>query len=84
MTIIQPKQHYEIGLIDLFFMGRILVPNLVKHRFVVRGYNEGMVLRKESDERNFRSAANIIGCIRLLRKPSSMMMLCPPALRQIR
>lgn len=77
MTNIQLKQRYEIGMIDLFFMGRILVLNVVNHSFAAEGFNYQEVLTKEPAERNFRSVANIFYCIRLLRKPSSLMMIVP-------
>jgi len=75
MTNTQPKQRYEIGMIDLFFMGRILVLNMINLRFAAGGYNKVQALHKEPAERNFRSAANILYCIRLLRKPNSLMMI---------
>ncbi len=77
MTNIQPKQRYEIGMIDLFFMGRILVLDMINHGFTAGGNNKVQSLDKEQAERNFRSAANILYCIRLLRKPSSLMMIVP-------
>ncbi|MHB8336078.1 MAG: NAD(P)-binding domain-containing protein [Ignavibacteriaceae bacterium] len=77
LTNIRLKQRYEIGVIDLFFMGRILVLNAVNHSFAAEGFDYQEVLTKESAERNFRSVANFLYCIRLLRKPSSLMMIVP-------
>ncbi len=77
MTDIQPKRRYEIGMINLFFIGRILVLNMINHGFTAGGYNKVQALHKEPAEHNFRSVVNILYCIRLLRKPSSLTMLVP-------
>ncbi|MHB1687991.1 MAG: NAD(P)-binding domain-containing protein [Ignavibacteriaceae bacterium] len=72
---------YEIGMVGLSFMGSILMLNMVDHDCAVAGYDKDRTkverLRKESVKRNFRGAANILNFIRLLRKPSSVMMLVP-------
>ena len=77
MTNKQPKQRYEIGMIDLLLMGRILVLNKVNHINAAEGFNYQEVPHREPAELNFRSAANFLDCIRLLRKPNSMMMFVP-------
>lgn len=77
MTNIQLKQRYEIGMIDLFFMGRILVLNMINQGFATGGNNKVQATHKEPAEHSLRSVANILNCIRLLRKPSSLMMIMP-------
>ena len=58
-------------------MGRILVLNLVNHGFVSSGYYKDMTLSKKSAGHKTHSAADIIYCIKLFRKPNSMMILVP-------
>ena len=77
MTNIQPKQRYEIGMIDLFFMGRILVLNMKNCGITEQGYNKVQSLQPEPAEHSSRSVTNIFNCIRLLSKPSSLMMIVP-------
>lgn len=71
MTNLQQRKRYEIGLINLFFLGRILVLNLVNLSITQR------VLVK----RKFHVAANLLYCIKLLRKPGSLMMHMPAGAR---
>ena len=66
-----------MGMINLFFMGRILVLNLVDHGFVSAGYCKDITLPKKSSGHKIHSAADIIYCIKLFRKPNSIMMLVP-------
>ncbi len=67
MINLQQKKRYEIGLINLFFMGRILVLNLVNLS----------IAQNELVKRRFRGTANLLYCIGLLRKPGSVMMHMP-------
>ena len=71
MTNMRPKQRYEIGMLSLGFLGRILVLNMVSRSFVVAANNK---IRMKSAERRFR---NVLDCIRLFRKPDSMTMFVP-------
>ncbi|MHB8581392.1 MAG: hypothetical protein ACYDA4_16225 [Ignavibacteriaceae bacterium] len=77
MTNLQQKQRYEIGMIDLFFMGRILVLNLINLSLIAADYKKDKPLRKEIAERSNRTFANILDCIKLLCKPNSMMVFVP-------
>ena len=77
MTNKRPKQQYEIGMIDLSFMGRILVLNKVNHSYAAEGFNYQEVPHRKPAELNFRSADNFLDCLKQLRKPNSMMMFVP-------
>jgi 6-phosphogluconate dehydrogenase (decarboxylating) len=77
MTNLGPKQRYEVEMINLLFIGRILVLKKANHNFAAAGYKKDKSLPHEIAECNFRSAANIFDCFRLLRKPSSMVMFLP-------
>ncbi|HUX46465.1 MAG TPA: hypothetical protein VMV58_00495 [Desulfosporosinus sp.] len=50
---------------------------MINHRFAAEGFNYQEVPLKDPAERNFRSVANNLYCIRLLRKQSSLMMNVP-------
>jgi 6-phosphogluconate dehydrogenase len=75
------QQRYEIGMVGLGVMGRNFLRNMADHGCAVAGYDKDQTkvaaLRKESAERNIRSAANILDFIALLRKPRAIMMLVP-------
>ncbi|HUX46517.1 MAG TPA: NAD(P)-binding domain-containing protein [Desulfosporosinus sp.] len=77
MTNLQLKHRYEIGMIDLFFLGRILVLNMINLDFEAAAYKKNKPLRQEIAERNFSSVDNFLDCIKLLRKPNSIMMIVP-------
>jgi len=77
MTNLGPKQRYEVEMIDLLFIGRILVLKKANHNFAAAGYKKDKSLPHEIAERNFRSAANLFACFRLLLNPDSMMMFVP-------
>jgi 6-phosphogluconate dehydrogenase len=75
------SQQYEIGMVGLGVMGRNLVLNMADHGCAVAGYDKDQAkveaLRKESKERDVRSAADIKEFVGLLRKPLAIMMLVP-------
>jgi 6-phosphogluconate dehydrogenase len=77
----KPQHQYEIGMVGLGVMGRNLVLNMADHGSTVAGYDNDQAkveaLRKESEERNIGSAANLHEFIALLRQPRAIMMLVP-------
>ncbi len=79
MNNIQPQQRYEIGMMKLGFLGRILVLNMVEYDIASGGYDKHQIetLWSEPTERNSRGATNIIDFIIMWLKPSAVILLVP-------
>ena len=81
MTNKQSQQQFEIGMVGLGVMGRNLVLNMADHGHSVAGYDNDATkvaaLRRETENRHIRAAADIKGFIALLRRQRAIMLLVP-------
>jgi 6-phosphogluconate dehydrogenase (decarboxylating) len=75
----QPQQRYEIGMMKLIFLGRILVLNMVDNDIASGDYDKQQIkaLPIEPTERNSRDAKNFIDFLIMLLKPSAVILLVP-------
>ena len=75
------KAQYEIGMVGLGTMGRNLLLNMADHGHSVAGYDKDIakvvVLQKEAEHVEIRSAESLPEFLDLLRVPRAVMMLVP-------